>query len=337
MVNEIKSSPVETCMVCGSKGKPLYRGLNDRLFGTSKNWNISTCSNDTCGLLWLNPMPVREEIWKAYASYYTHTKQQKSWFFFPKIEKAYQHIKYGYYPELKNTWIGYLAYLMPVFRNQYDFNVLFLKSTDKGRMLDFGCGNGWLMDNLTTKGWDCYGLDFDEKSVAYCTSNGLKVKVGDIASQNYPDGYFDAITINHVIEHVYDVDVLISDAFKVLKKGGSLIIATPNTANWQHGVYKDQWFQLDPPRHLHLFNNKNLETIVKRNGFSIDKSFSSIRMDAWSTIVSRGVIRKGSYILGKDKKTKLDLIIGICHQYISWVIQFFNNKKAGEIIIIAKK
>ena len=75
---KIASSEVNTCFVCNSVGKSKYLNLDDRNFGTSKGWNIVECSNNACGLMWLNPMPTVDEIGKAYESYYTHTEAKKS-------------------------------------------------------------------------------------------------------------------------------------------------------------------------------------------------------------------------------------------------------------------
>jgi 2-polyprenyl-3-methyl-5-hydroxy-6-metoxy-1,4-benzoquinol methylase len=336
----IKTYPVSNCMVCSSKGKPKYDNLIDTNYGSTTGWNIDICSNKECGLLWLNPMPAKEDIGKAYLSYYTHTtSQNKSIFDFSFFKKAYLALRYNYFPGMAG-WkklAGLPIFLLPVIKNRFDSSVLYINNSHNGKVLDFGCGNGWLLGNLKALGWEVHGLDFDKKAVDFCNSLDLNVRLGDIESQNYPDDYFDVITINHAIEHIHEVDVFINSAKRVLKKGGRLIIATPNTDNWQHAYYGKFWFQLDPPRHLHIFNIKNLGDIVRRNGMEMEKSFSSIRMDAWSTIVTRGVIRKGNFKIGIEKKKTSDLILGIFHQYISCILKVFNKKAAGEIILIATK
>jgi 2-polyprenyl-3-methyl-5-hydroxy-6-metoxy-1,4-benzoquinol methylase len=335
----IASYPVNTCFVCGQPGKQKYSDLYDPYYGNSKGWNISECTNASCGLLWLNPMPSKEEIGKAYESYYTHTSQKKTVLNFSFLEKAYLALRRNYFPELSGfkKLAGYTVFLVPMLRQKFEFKVLYLDRVENGKVLDFGCGSGWLLDNLKQGGWDCYGLDFDSKAVDFCRSKGLKVSVGNIPEQNYPDNYFDAITINHVIEHIHEVDELIRNCYLKLKKGGRLVIATPNTANWQHKLYGSYWFQLDPPRHLHIFNPENLGQVVKRNGFSLLDSFTSVRMDAWSTTVTRAVKKRGRFMIGKDKKSYVDLIIGLFHQGISYVYTKFNKKAAGEIILIATK
>jgi len=88
---------------------------------------------------------------------------------------------------------------------------------------------------------------------------------------------------------------------------------------------------------LHLFNIGNLERVVKRNKFVVLKSFSSIRMDAWSTIVTRGIKKNGRFVIGRDKKTLMDLVVGMFHQVLSCIFTMFNKKAGGEIVLIATK
>src|ERR1035437_2175287 len=68
----IATRPCPNCYLCGTPGVPLYHGLPDRLFGASGEWNLSRCPAAGCGLIWLDPMPLAEDIGKAYETYFTH-------------------------------------------------------------------------------------------------------------------------------------------------------------------------------------------------------------------------------------------------------------------------
>ena len=70
--NEIRTYLCPDCALCGVKGEPLYQDLKDRLFGVPGKWNLKKCPNPDCGLIWLDPMPLEEDIGKAYIRYYTH-------------------------------------------------------------------------------------------------------------------------------------------------------------------------------------------------------------------------------------------------------------------------
>jgi 2-polyprenyl-3-methyl-5-hydroxy-6-metoxy-1,4-benzoquinol methylase len=338
MPHIIQTYPQTTCLVCGQSGTNKYKNLADRHFGETTGWDISQCNNKNCNLLWLDPMPTKDDIWKAYDSYYTHSDAKKSFLDFTWLQAPYLALKYNHYPQMGiKKYLGVAAYLLPIAKNKFDYEVLYLQNIPYGKILDFGCGNGTFLQKMMEGGWQAYGLDFDPKAVSHCKTKGINANTGDIPSQNYPDNFFDVITINHVIEHVHEVDELLTTCNKVLKKGGKLVIATPNTESWQHKIYNDTWLQLDPPRHLHIFNIGNLETVVKRNNFSIISSFSSSRIDAWSAIVSRAVRRNGTFGIGTENKTKIDLVIGLFQQRISYLFTLLNKKLGGEIILTATK
>ena len=60
------------CMLCQSRGKELFSTLNDRLFGGKGEWGVLSCTNIDCGLVWLSPQPLVDDIREAYSDYYTH-------------------------------------------------------------------------------------------------------------------------------------------------------------------------------------------------------------------------------------------------------------------------
>src|SRR5690349_21002585 len=62
------------CILCSAIGSTIYVNLQDRLLHVSGCWNVSKCSNHACELLWLDPMPLKDDLHLAYGDehYYTH-------------------------------------------------------------------------------------------------------------------------------------------------------------------------------------------------------------------------------------------------------------------------
>lgn len=333
----IATETVGKCPICDSEGQYIYHQLSDFLFGKSTGWDLKQCTNRSCKLIWLDPRPTPDEIWKAYVDYYTHRKQKSSFLYNQTIAKGYLALSYGYKEgtSFLQRLLGLLAYVNPILKAEVDFKVLYVKKLDQGKLLDFGCGNGWLLENLRDLGWQVQGFDFDQKAIDYCKTNNLDVSL--VNWPGIPAGSLDVITINHVIEHVHDFDDLIENCKQKLKPGGQLVIATPNTDNWLFKKYQSNWMQLDPPRHLHLFNTQNLQDVLKKHGFQIKKSKSSFRIDAWTTIVSRNVKREGYFNYMGEKKKKVDVFFGLLNQLITSFYLLFDKKIAGELIVIAEK
>lgn len=62
---EIKTRAVPNCFLCGSAGEVLYSKMRDRNYSAPGEWSERRCSRPGCGLIWLDPQPVEEDIGKA--------------------------------------------------------------------------------------------------------------------------------------------------------------------------------------------------------------------------------------------------------------------------------
>src|SRR5277367_1768563 len=72
----IRTRNAPNCAVCGREGKLLYENLTDRLFEAPGIWRFRKCLTTRCGVVWLDPAPLDEDIAIAYRTYSTHKAQQ---------------------------------------------------------------------------------------------------------------------------------------------------------------------------------------------------------------------------------------------------------------------
>jgi 2-polyprenyl-3-methyl-5-hydroxy-6-metoxy-1,4-benzoquinol methylase len=273
---QIGAAACPTCALCGATGEYLHRGLQDRLFNAQGLWNFKKCSNRECELVWLDPMPLNEEIWKAYANYYTHTDRNGR-NEMGVIQAVYYLMKRGYWASKYNYPVGSrpfisrslckLLYLSPMHRREADAAVRCLPAVPQGRLLDVGCGSGeWLLE-MRQRGWTVEGFDFDDSAVKLARQKGLKVECGSLEDRNYPADCFDAVTLNHVIEHVPDPVRTLVECARILKPEGKLVLFTPNNSSLGHLLFREGWRGLEPPRHLHIFSMKSLRRTLTAAGF----------------------------------------------------------------------
>jgi len=134
-------------------------------------------------------------------------------------------------------------------------------------MLDVGCGRGDLARAFGRLTWDVRGLDLSPQAVAVARSAGVDAAVGTIEEAPWPAGSFDLVVMSHVLEHVADPGATLSAAHRLLRPGGTLIVAVPNFASWQRRVFGSRWAHLDAPRHLHHFTPCALGLVARRAGF----------------------------------------------------------------------
>jgi 2-polyprenyl-3-methyl-5-hydroxy-6-metoxy-1,4-benzoquinol methylase len=296
----IRSAPAPACAVCGSAGRPRYTGLRDRLFAAPGEWTVAECTRADCGMLWLDPMPLAEDIGQAYAEYYTHAEGQFPRHglsgVFAKARRAYLENSWGYAGAAPDgRWLGVLPYLYPGRRIELDFSVMWLEPRGKGRLLDVGAGSGALVERMLSLGWQAEGLDFDPRSVASARARGLKMHQGGLPEAGFESRSFDAVTMSHSIEHVHDPVGWLAEARRLLKPGGRLVLATPNTRSFLHRRFAAHWFALDPPRHLNLFNRGALALALGKAGFERFRLFSAVRDAKGAWRGSRSIRRSGRY------------------------------------------
>jgi 2-polyprenyl-3-methyl-5-hydroxy-6-metoxy-1,4-benzoquinol methylase len=98
------------------------------------------------------------------------------------------------------------------------------------RVLDVGCGDGRFAGELLDAGAQVLGIDVAEEPLrrARARRPDLDVRlVPDAGPWQLEDSSFDVIWAGEVIEHVADTSAWLSEARRVLRSGGSLVLSTP--------------------------------------------------------------------------------------------------------------
>ena len=168
---------------------------------------------------------------------------------------------------------GFLIWLCSILIPFADFFLArasrFLPVSPKNKklnLLDVGCGRGDFLMRAGDCGYIATGIDFDPTTVDIAKKRGLNALAVEI--QELPDHIkYDAITLSHVLEHVYDPRDLLDNIFSRLNHGGYFYLATPNFDSAGQYTFKTKWRGLDAPRHLNLFSSVELEKILKEVGF----------------------------------------------------------------------
>jgi 2-polyprenyl-3-methyl-5-hydroxy-6-metoxy-1,4-benzoquinol methylase len=331
------------CPVCRSPDrKLLYENLRDRVFFCAPgDWNLFRC--DRCGTGYLNPRPTPATIGMAYSSYFTHgdasgvEKPPRSrWRKYRAAQRnAYLNSRYGY--ALEPAAASPSRWLRTERRQRWDKYVCFLRYPGPGaKMLDVGCGNGRVLMQLRSVGWQVSGVEPDPKAAAQAVAAGLEVKVG-LLEDSLPGAHFDAITMNHVIEHLHDPLETLRRCARVLKPGGIISIATPNFSAAGHTYFGRNWFALDPPRHLVLFTPDSLRQALRSSGFEPEPKIQP-REVAHSMFRRSMHIQQGSDPMKNKPRLPLPLRIKA-----AWLARQANGnihanpEQAEELVLLARR
>jgi SAM-dependent methyltransferase len=287
----MRAKPQENCPLCHIAGKMLYRGMADRLFSAGgEEWGMAQCQNLQCGLIWMNPMPVVEDLSLAYEDYFTHEGGKES-----SLRRLCLQL-YG----LCNAVPAAITGLGTA---KARMNSLFLDDVSPGKLLDVGCGDGRFLNEMRVNGWNCSGVEVDAKAVEQARKKyGLDVRLGFLADAAYPDNTFDAITLRHVIEHIPDPIAMLRECKRILRPRGRIVVVTPNTQSLGHEIFTKDWLGLDQPRHLMIFSPNSISWCAREAGIS---DFQVLTSPA-----NADTVFAVSYSLVKRKHVRLDNTAG---------------------------
>jgi 2-polyprenyl-3-methyl-5-hydroxy-6-metoxy-1,4-benzoquinol methylase len=274
----IRTRPQPQCILCGGSGAPLYRGLCDRLEGVPGEWSHRRCTAPACGLVWLDPMPLPEELGRLYASYFTHRSRAEADEFAGDLKRRElaalaRHFGYAEARARADSLLARLHGLSPWVRERAGRAVLWQPATARGRVLDVGCGNGTFLCRMRGLGWEVAGVDFDPEAVRVAREvHGLDARCGSLDSAGFEPASFDLVALIHVLEHLPEPRAALAAAARLLRPGGTLALVTPNFASLDSRIHRSDWRPLEPPRHLFLFSPVSVRRCVEE----LDDAFSRV-------------------------------------------------------------
>lgn len=148
-----------------------------------------------------------------------------------------------------------------------------------GEALDYGCGRGWLVEELLAAGVQCTGVDTSATAIAAARERiGDHPALGDLVCIRDPpaplaDGSFDVVACVETVEHVLsdaDLDGLLGELRRLVRPGGVVVVTTPDSEDLaEHFAYcpfcDTQFHRM---QHTRSFTPATLAAALERNGLS---------------------------------------------------------------------
>jgi len=267
----VRAVPTDRCYLCGAEGPVVLRGLRDQLIGVPGIWSVRRCPR--CGLQWLDPRPIDEDIGMLYGEgYFTH--EGSAWPSGRVREFLTRVILAGrfHYP----TAAGWRARLgrglaaIPPLRDSAGQFVLWLGRRSGGRLLDVGCGNGGVLERMRGLGWAVRGVEPDPRAREAANDRlGADVVAPDLEAISSGREMFDVVSLVHVIEHVPDPIGMLDACRRVMRPEGVVVVRTPNLEALGARLFGRYWRGLECPRHLFVFSPQTLRTCTERAGLEV--------------------------------------------------------------------
>lgn len=154
-------------------------------------------------------------------------------------------------------------------------------------VLEIGCGVGYQIPTIASRCRFYYGIDFSSNAVKFASNfktANAKTKVADVSHLPFRKRFFDVVLIIDTLENIYDREKVLSEASRVLKFGGRIVVSVPNV-NSLYGLAKKYFLhdsKLLPPVDT-WFNSEAITNLIENHGFRITELRGSFYLPPFFT------------------------------------------------------
>jgi SAM-dependent methyltransferase len=241
----IAAGGARACPLCGSRDEARVLAasfdesrLGKLSFASRKppelmHWRLVTCAS--CGLVYANPAPTKDVLLRAY----------RDAGFDAAGESRYA----------AGTYAAVAARLLPTL-------------PDRAGVLDVGAGDGAFLERLLELGLTAVaGLEPSPAARSGAAPHvQALIREEPFAAGAFAEGCLSLVTCLQTIEHVPEPRALCSEALRLLKPGGALLVVCHDRRSWSARLLGRRSPIYDV-EHLQLFDRSTVRGLLERSGF----------------------------------------------------------------------
>ena len=271
-------------IICGSCGSKEYKTILQNLTWCYKQnetncefkYKLLVCTN--CGMGFVAPTPTWNEVQSFYPSDYSPYQ-----FDMDMVKREAQSLKY------KIARSRYAGFMYPTFKNHISSLLIALVELCSGRIvtytlgiplnlpksariMDFGYGSGsWLltMKELGYTNLEGYDIDANKTRISALTATGIKTTGGLFLENDYPQGGYDLIRLEHAFEHLPHPLPILSKIAQLLNKNGFLVMNFPSIQSLSFKMSTVNWYNLQTPKHLYFHTKSSALNYLNNVGLQV--------------------------------------------------------------------
>ena len=157
-------------------------------------------------------------------------------------------------------------------RRRFQTLVRALRLRPQVRLLDIGCGSGWLADQCRAAGARVWAMDVARDGVMGARTRFPKAghfQVGDVYHLPFAAEAFEVVLLSEVVEHLEDIGGALDEVHRVLRPGGRVLVSVPYRETIvQHLCIHCNRFT-PAHAHLHSFDEAALGACLESRGLRV--------------------------------------------------------------------
>lgn len=249
------------CLNCGEdKPRPLL-ATPAHMYAGKASFSFVQCSN--CGLVYLNPQVLPDQLGQYYPAYYVPYRGAAAWGKYSKIA----------------------AWGLAGTDNKRAKKTLQQLRKNKGnRVLDVGCGHPTFLEALANHdGLQLTGIDFLDTGWREEPARWHGMTLQEVDPKAYTNQTpFDAITMWHYLEHDYAPRETLQHLLAVSHANTRLIIEVPDYDSVSRKWFGSYWEGWHAPRHTGLYTKDTLADVLDRSGWRVEQAYKYGTMDVYA-------------------------------------------------------
>ena len=296
------------CVICSnfkykyiSTLEPFIKNIKDYEYGVNEERALYRCVK--CDLISIRPAFVSENLHRLYPekySSYTNKGSSRSFFSFAKK-----------------------------FINRLEAKKVSSYIPKNGVLIEVGCGNGLFLEEIRAIRSDIKLIGFDIAKTDAINKEFIEFYPCEFESFNGVIMSCDLIYFSNLIEHVINPKIFLDKCREVLNDGGVILGITPTHDSIDRKIFKRFWGGYHFPRHLNIFNKKNISILLSISGFQVSKIKGSYGF--WYVSFANILLKENGY----KKRGLLFLIVNIIFFPLDFVINLY--RVTGSMTFIARK
>ena len=241
-----------TCPLCNLNSSRRYaRYYSDLFSDETVPMSLVRCVN--CDLIFVSPRPRSEDVEALYESDTFTADQHK------------ETVGRGRLPSISDIVFADKAWKVEKLEEM----------VGGGRLLDIGCGFGAMMKLAEDRGWwHAYGIDPSPAAVRFVREAwGLNLQCKSVFEMDFPPGFFDAVCMDNVLEHIDRPVECMQAVRRVLRPDGVVFIDVPYIRGLTCRLWR-MYLKVFPKEghpntygHIYFYTRKSISILLRKAGF----------------------------------------------------------------------